>query len=164
MCQSFARIPPEIVSTTEPSALTSPVPTTTKVPASGSNDHRSVSLPGARLSMLGNVIGAGVAKVTPTGWSVMSIPGCRFSGSAAGASASGTKEMEISPVKLLPSGFLAVLGGTVSSTPSDSLVTTVVVPGSTGVRLSTAILGRKNGRSTTFLASGMMSIFSRKPA
>ena len=60
-------------------------------------------------------------------------------GKAAGASAAGTSEIESSPVKSDPSGFLAEWGVTSRMTPIFGFVTMVVTVGSIVVGVGTLI-------------------------
>src|SRR5262245_42699760 len=89
-CQLLLRIPPVIVSTSVPSALTSPVPTLSKKPVTGLIDQRSISVPGAYPARLGKVSGAGVVKTISAGWIVTTTSGNRPEGSAAGVKSAGT--------------------------------------------------------------------------
>src|SRR5690606_2728447 len=67
VCQLVLTMPPEIVSITDPSALTCICPAMAKSPITGSIDHKSNSIPGAQLAVLGNVNGAGCVKVISAG-------------------------------------------------------------------------------------------------
>lgn len=163
-CQLASRMPPEMVSTTEPSALTLPTPTIWKRPVAGDTDHRSSSLPGGMPSRLGTVTATGTVKVTPTGCTVSSSPGSSSSGRDTGATAAGTSETDSWPVKLVPLGFLAVLGGTVMVTSRFGFTTSVVTAGSTVVALAGSIRGRKKGRAIRLWTPSISRIPSWKLA
>ena len=155
ICQSALRIPPEIVSTDWPLAVTRPTPTISNCPVVGLTDQISNSDPGGSSSVLGKVIGTGVANSRPAGCMVINNPGSRTSGMAAGAKSRGTSLIDIWPVNCEPSGFLAVFAGTSSAIPKLLLITVAGATGTTWVKLLASSRGIKNGRSSIFSTLGI---------